>query len=340
VADLLPLRPQTTGDVLKRSWLLLLVVSYLFTGCGNSVVAEVTYQPTTTHGIETLIPVEAPSEMMTEEPTEDTLRGPTPTEKPKPRAIVSLSPTATEMLFAIDAGPQVIAVDTYSYFPSDAPVVENLFGWNPNVEAVASLEPDLVVMSDAGIAEELEALGIDVYVAPAAQDLEQVYAQIADLGEITGNTESAWILIETMKIQIANIIKQTPKSSKPLTYFHELDDTLYSVTSTTFIGELYQLAGLENIADSADEDGSSGGYPQLTQEFILEADPDIIFFADAECCGQSTETIASRPGWSELKAVRNGNVVEIDNDISSRWGPRIIDFLVNISAAVSALMAG
>ena len=89
-----------------------------------------------------------------------------------------------------------------------------------------------------------------------------------------------------------------------------------------------------------DKDGSSWGYPQLTQEFVLEADPDIIFFADAECCGQSVAAIASRPGWSELKAVRNGNVIEMDNDVSSRWGPRLVDFLSTVSAAVSAVKAG
>ncbi|HJM20685.1 MAG TPA: ABC transporter substrate-binding protein [Acidimicrobiales bacterium] len=253
-----------------------------------------------------------------------------------PTAIVSLSPTATEMLFAVGAGEQVIAVDNYSYWPPEAPVVEDLAGWNPNVEAVATLEPDLVILSDSGIQQELESLGIKVYVAAAAAELGDVYAQMLEIGEVTGQQGGAIAAVDKMKEEINTLLDGITRPDNPLTYYHELDDTLYSVTSSTFVGYIYSLAGLINIADPADSDGSSWGYPQLTQEFVLESDPDIIFFADAECCGQSIETIASRPGWSELKAVRNGNVIEINNDVSSRWGPRLVDFLATVSAAVSA----
>ena len=253
-----------------------------------------------------------------------------------PVTIVSLSPTATEMLFVIGAGEQVVAVDNYSDFPPQAPVVEELSGWNPNVEAIASYQPDLVILSDSGIQEELELLGIEVFVAPAATDLEDVYRQMLELGVLTGKYDAATLVVAYMREQIGEILASIEQPDQPLSYYHELDDTLYSVTSSTFVGYIYSLAGLINIADPADSDGSSWGYPQLTQEFVLESDPDIIFFADAECCGQSIETIASRPGWSELKAVRNGNVIEINNDVSSRWGPRLVDFLATVSAAVSA----
>ena len=254
-----------------------------------------------------------------------------------PTAIVSMSPTATEMLFAVGAGEQVIAVDNYSYWPPEAPVVEDLAGWNPNVEAIASFQPDLVILSDSGIQQELESLGIKVYVAAAAAELEDVYAQMMEIGEITGRQSGAIAAVDHMKEKIQTLLDGMKRPDKPLTYYHELDDVLYSVTSATFVGYIYSLAGLVNIADPADQDGSSWGYPQLTQEFILEADPDIIFYADAECCGQSFKTIASRPGWSDLKAVRNGNVIQINNDVSSRWGPRLVDFLSTVSAAVSAV---
>ena len=257
-----------------------------------------------------------------------------------PHAIVSMSPTATEMLFAVGAGEQVIAVDSYSYWPPEAPVVEELAGWNPSVEAVAAFEPDLVILSDSGIQQELELLGVEVYVAAAAVVLEDVFDQMLAIGEFTCQRVGARSAVTEMRAKIDGLLAGIDLPEKPLTYYHELDDMLYSVTSATFVGHIYSLAGLVNIADLADEDGSSWGYPQLTQEFVLEADPDIIFFADAECCGQSVETIASRPGWSELKAVRNGNIIEIDNDVSSRWGPRLVDFLATINAAVSAVTAG
>ncbi len=254
-----------------------------------------------------------------------------------PTAIVSLSPTATEMLFAIGAGPQVVAVDEYSYWPPETPVVDGLSGWSPNVEAIATYEPDLVILSDNGIQQELELLGIDVFVASAAVELEDVWVQMLDIGKITGQTDGAISAVNDMKQRISAILSSIEHPDTPISYYHELDDTLYSVTSTTFIGKIYSLAGLTNIADPADEGGTSWGYPQLGEEFVLQADPDIIFFADAQCCAQSVETISARPGWSELQAVRNNNIFEIDSDISSRWGPRLIEFLESVALAVATV---
>ena len=211
-----------------------------------------------------------------------------PTEKEPlgPQSIVSLSPTATEMLFAIGAGPQVVAVDNYSYYPEEAPVVEDLSGYSPNVEAIAEFEPDLVVLPDAGIKEELESLGVEVLVLPAVSNLDGVYEQIADLGVATANIDGAAVLVASMRSEIASIMENIVIPERPLTFFHELDDTLYSVTSGTFIGQIYEMVGLSNIADPADADGSAYGYPQLTQEFVLESDPDLIFFVDGNCCGK------------------------------------------------------
>ncbi|MDE0844848.1 MAG: ABC transporter substrate-binding protein [Actinomycetota bacterium] len=257
-----------------------------------------------------------------------------------PQSIVSLSPTATEMLFAIGAGSQVVAVDNYSYYPKEAPVIEDLSAWSPNIEAIAEFEPDLVVLSDAGVQEELESLGIEVLVLPAVTNLGGVYEQIAELGVATANVDGAGVLVASMRAEISLIIDNIVTPEKPLTYFHELDDTLYSITSGTFIGQIYEMVGLSNIADPADADGSAYGYPQLTQEFILESDPDLIFFVDASCCGQSVEIIGERPGWDVLKAVRNGTVIEMDADIASRWGPRLVQFLQSLSDAVALVPAG
>jgi iron complex transport system substrate-binding protein len=119
-----------------------------------------------------------------------------------------------------------------------------------------------------------------------------------------------------------------------MSFYHELDDTYYSVTSSTFIGQLYELVGLRNIADSAK--GAGGGYPQLSGEYIIEADPDLIFLADTKCCGQSQATVAARPGWDRIAAVERGNVVPLDDDVASRWGPRVVDLLQRIGRAVVA----
>ena len=135
-----------------------------------------------------------------------------------------------------------------------------------------------------------------------------------------------------MKTDIDELTSDLPEGGDPLTYYHELDDTLYSVTSDTFIGQVYSLADLESIADAVDDD--AGGYPQLSAEHLVQSDPDLIFLADAECCQQSAETLAARPGFADLTAIKEGNVVELDEDIASRWGPRVVDLLETIIDAV------
>ncbi|HEX2772278.1 MAG TPA: ABC transporter substrate-binding protein, partial [Micromonosporaceae bacterium] len=124
-----------------------------------------------------------------------------------------------------------------------------------------------------------------------------------------------------------------------LTYFHELGPELYTATSKTFIGSIYSLAGLENIADPADANGAAGGYPQLSQEAIVKANPDFVFLADTKCCKQTPETVKGRPGWAGVTAVRSGQVVPLDDDIASRWGPRIVDLLREIVGAVAKVPA-
>jgi iron complex transport system substrate-binding protein len=255
----------------------------------------------------------------------------------EPERIVSLSPTTTEMLFAIGAGDQVEAVDSFSTYPPEAPVTD-LSAFEPNAEAVAAYEPDLVVLSDDinDIIASLEALAIPVLQAPAAATLDDTYTQLEQLGAATGHTGDAAELVADMQSDIDDLVATVPDFDEPPTYYHELDQTLFSVTSGTFIGQLYDLAGLDNIADAAPE-GEAPGYPQLSDEFIVSADPDLIFLADTKCCGQNPETVAQRPGWDQLTAVSTDGVVELDDDIASRWGPRVVDFLEIVTAQVAEL---
>jgi iron complex transport system substrate-binding protein len=252
-----------------------------------------------------------------------------------PLRIVSLSPTHTEMLFAIDAGDLLVAVDDNSNFPAEALELPNeLSGFEPNVEAIADYDPDLVVMGGdfTGLGDQLDALGIDWWDGPAALTLDDTYAQIEELGEVTGRTDEAAELVAAMQADIEEIVAATPEPTGPLTLYHELDPTYFSADSTTFIGDLYSLFGLRNIADEAE--GDSGGFPQLNAEFIVSADPDLIFLADTKCCGETAETVAARPGWDVITAVRNGDVFEMDDDIASRWGPRVVEYLAAVSAAI------
>ncbi len=246
----------------------------------------------------------------------------------RPEAIISLSPTATEMLFAIGAGPQVVAVDDQSDFPPGAPVTD-FSGLTPNLEAISTFQPDLVIVSyDPGdLVSGLGALGIPVLILPAAVTLDDVYGQLETLGAVTGGDSEA--IVRSMRADIAEIVAGASRSG--LTYYHELDPTLYSVASSTFIGHLYSLLGMKSIADPADTDGY--GYPQLSAEYIIESDPDVIVLADTLCCDVSSASVASRPGWGAMTAVANGSVIEADDSVASRWGPRVVDFLRLIAAS-------
>ena len=256
----------------------------------------------------------------------------------QPTKIVSISPTATEMLFAIGAGAQVTAADSYSNYPADAPTTD-LSAFEPNVEAIAAYEPDLVVYaSDPGdLQKSLDKLHIPALMEPAAVTMDDVYAQMEQLGEATGHADEATTQNDELRSKITSIVDGVGDAGNGMSYYYELDDTFYSVTSETFIGNVLGQLGLTNIADQAK--GASSGYPQLSAEYIVQEDPSLILLADTKCCGQTAAKVAKRPGWQDLSAVGDGGVIELDDDIASRWGPRIADLLQQVGDAVQAQAA-
>ena len=252
-----------------------------------------------------------------------------------PERVVSLSPTHTEIMFAIGAGDLLVAVDEFSNHPAEALELPNeLSGFEPNVEAIAAFEPDLVLIGGdfTGLGDQLAELDIESWDGPAAVTVSDTYAQIEQLGAATGHVAEAAELVTSMQARIDEIVAAAAQPEVPLTYYHELDPTYFSADSSTFIGELYSLLGLVNIADA--DESESFGFPQLNAEVIIAANPDLIFLADTKCCAETAETVGARPGWDAIAAVQNGNVVEMDDDIASRWGPRIVDYLEAVSAAV------
>jgi iron complex transport system substrate-binding protein len=254
----------------------------------------------------------------------------------QPRRIVSLSPTATESLFAIGAGSQVVAVDDRSDYPKAAPRTR-LSGFTPNVEAIAAYRPDLVVIAydPKGLSDALHKLGIVVVHHDGAQSFAEAYVQIRQLGLVTGHAPEATRLVTGMKGRIARIVKRSRPTGARLSVFHELDPDLFSATSKTFVGKVYAALGMRNIADAADSTGS--GYPQLSAEYVVSASPDVIVLADSVCCGQKPATVASRPGWANVSAVRTGSIVRVDDSIASRWGPRLVNFFRAMSSALARL---
>jgi len=250
-----------------------------------------------------------------------------------PERIVSLSPTATEMLFAIGAGKQVVAVDDQSNYPSNAPHTK-LSGYEPNVEAIAGYDPDLVVASGdpGGLVDGLEKLNIEVLIQEAPANLDGAYDEIEELGDVTGHQQQAHAVVTRMGDQIADLVDQAAAGTG-LKVFHELGPDYYSATSNTFIGSIYEELGAENIADGAGK--KAPDYPQLSAEYIVKSNPDLIVLSDTKCCGQTLEKVAARPGWKKIDAVADADVVEADDDIASRWGPRIVEFVRLVSEAMA-----
>ena len=261
--------------------------------------------------------------------------GTTVTLDKQPRRIVSLSPTATEMLFAINAGPQVVAVDDQSNFPSSAPTTK-LSGYTPNIEAIAGYAPDLVVAAEdlGSLVHGMQSLNIPILLEPAAKTLDDSYAQILELGQVTGHSSDATALVNGMKAKVGALVSLVAKPKRQLTVYHELDNTFYSVTTKTFIGQVYKVLGLKNIADEAK---GATDYPQLSPEYIVSSNPDLIVLADTKCCKQDLSTVAARPGWGAIAAVKSGAVINVDDDIASRWGPRVIDFMQAIAPRIEKL---
>ncbi len=267
-----------------------------------------------------------------------------------PKCVVSLSPSATETLFAIGAGPLVQAVDKDSNYPTSGLPAKRIDSLNPNVEAIIGLcktspshpssKPDLVIISyDANkIKEKLMGVGVKVVEQDAPTSLSGVYRQIRQLGALTGRASSANALATSLTRAINVDVASVPKHpGKTLSAYYELDPTYYSLASTTFVGTLLKALGVVNIAD-AKSTSADAGYPQLSAEYIVSANPKMIFLADTHCCKASAATIATRPGFSTVTAVVDHEVIALSDDVASRWGPRLKNLMNQLTASVKSAL--
>ena len=322
-----------------------LALALLLTACGAD---DATDDDATEPGTSEDVADDAPDDDATEdadEATEDEAaagdfpvtiesEGGTWTLEEAPERIVSLSPTATEVLFAIGAGDQVEAVDQFSYYPEEAPVTD-LSGFDPNIEAVTAYDPDLVVLSnDANeLVAGLTSLEIPVLVSAAPADIESGFDTMAELGLATGRVDETATLVSELREEIDAALAEAPDTAVRI--YHELDSTYFAASSYGFVGDVYEQMGAINIADEGDPDQS--GFPQLTEEFIVEADPELIVITDE--VDYTADDVADRSGWQDITAVEQDNIVTVDSDIASRWGPRLPQFITTVAEALSAIAA-
>jgi iron complex transport system substrate-binding protein len=249
-----------------------------------------------------------------------------------PKRILCLSASATQMLYAIGAGGQVVGVDKYSTWPPNAPRTK-FTGFESSAEDYLYLHPDLVIFAfkEGTLVEQLAALHIRTLVLPPTTTLPGVYQQMSELGQVTGHEAQARAAERSLAAQVQAAVRSAKGRGQGETYYIELDPTYYSATSKTFIGAEFSLFGMRDIADGA---AHGSAYPQISAEYVLKENPDYVFLADTVCCHQSPGTFAKRPGFSVLRAVKLHHVIGVNDSVASEWGPHTVDLFVDLIAHV------
>ncbi|MDP2872772.1 MAG: ABC transporter substrate-binding protein, partial [Bacillota bacterium] len=246
--------------------------------------------------------------------------------------VVSLAPSATEILYAVGAGGQVVGVDAYSNFPAAALDVAKVGDYAQiSMESVVALKPDVVLASSLHGAQlaQMEQLGLKVlFVEP--RNMEGVYKDIELVGKVTGHEAEAGRVISDMKAQLAAVASKLAGLSaeeRPVVYYEVWADPLMSAGPKTYTHEVIQLAGGNNLAHDAEVD-----YPILTSELIVARNPAVIVWPTFHGAEQLTPArLSERPGWGSISAIKGGRVHSIDADIISRGGPRLADAVVEMA---------
>lgn len=241
-----------------------------------------------------------------------------------PQRIVSLSPGHTEILFAIGAGDQVAGVDTEADFPPEVAGRTRLNAANPNLDALAKLKADLVVITagDSGAEQTLKNAGFQVLTLDMPASFNELFGQIDQLGEITGHIGESDALVDELDRRVLAVIQQAGSQSGPRVY-HEVSADLTTASSMTFPGELYLILNATNVGGDSPEP-----YPRLTADQIVAADPEVIILAYE---GASPDSVKSRPGWAGISAVRNDRVFALDPALVTRPGPRLVEGLQKLA---------
>ena len=305
------MRPHTLFPIL------LAFVASLAVACGDTAPAPATSEATATAGT-TASPSTFPVTVNDQEGKPLTL--------PKqPKAIISFSPGVTEILFAIGAGPQVIAADQFSDYPAEAKALKQRVKYTgPDVESALALSPDLVIMSRAQrtSVERFRSAGLPVFYTPEPDSLDAIVENVRMWGRLTGHPTEANRVADDMRARIEAVKTTVAPVTEGPRAFYELSDSLVSAGDKTFIGSILTLLKAKNVATGAATD-----FPQLTAEAVISRDPQVIFLADASSAGQNLETLRKRPGWTSISAVRDGKVYPVDPNIGNRPGPRIVQAL-------------
>jgi len=241
--------------------------------------------------------------------------------------IISLSTTHTEIIQSLGAEDTLVGVDAFSEV--DFPV-EVIDAYTVTAEELVPLNPDVVIIAFDfnGIVEGLEAQEINYVLLPPARNLDDVYDQITNIGEMVNKKSKASSTIRDMKLEINRIINNS--NYQDITVYHEIGYSygIYSVNSESLIGEIYNLLGVTNIANS-EEDPYGSGYPALSEEMVIESNPDFIVVGHSDYLNKD---LSIRDGWGDLSAVQNSRVFFLDDTLASNWGTTTLQLVEVLEA--------
>ena len=240
--------------------------------------------------------------------------------------IISLSTTHTEIIQSLEAQDTLIAVDAFSEV--DFPV-ERIDAYTVTAEELAPLNPDMVIIAFDfnGIVEGLESQEINYVLLPPAKNFEDVYSQISTIGEIVNKKGEASSKVRDMKLEINRILDDA--NYENVSVYHEIGYSygIYSVNSDSLIGEIYNELGIVNIANS-EEDPFGSGYPALSEEMVIESNPDYIVVGHSDYLNKD---LSIREGWGNISAVENSNVYFLDDTLASNWGTTTVQLVEELS---------
>ena len=295
---------------MKKFWITcitILISAFLFSGCATGDLTGQKGQISLTDGLGREVSLQQPGQR-----------------------IVSLSPSVTEILFALGAGEQVVGRDSFSNYPAEASAIQDVGGsmGNYSIETIASLQPDLVIAAEINTPEQVKALedmGLTVYYLANPADMAGIYDMLLTVGELSGREAEAEVLNRSLKERVQKVEETVAKAeSRPLV-FYELDGTdpakPWTAGPGSFLDELIRAAGGENAAA-----GLTSAWAQISIEELLVQDPDIILLGDS-IYGMTPDQVAARPGWDGLSAIVEGRIYEFNDDLVSRPGPRLVDGL-------------
>lgn len=310
--------------MVRRILVLTLLSALLLGGCSPASTPTVRPRAVSTNAPATEVPTAAPENITLTDGLGRTVSLAGPAQR-----VVSLAPSNTEILFAVGAGSQVVGRDQLSDYPEAAKAVTDIGSTYDALatETIVSLKPDLVLAAEVNTPEQvksLEDIGLTVYYLKNPTTLDEMYGNMQVVAKLTGHESEAATAIDKLKARVAAVDAKIATVTERPAVFYELDSTdpakPYTAGKGTFLTLLLERAGGRNIA------GDLNGYPQLSLEQVVAADPDFIILGDS-AYGVTPESVASRPGWGNLSAVKNHNVFPFDDDLASRPGPRLVDGL-------------